>query len=89
MQTMVIQPTQLEDSLFEVFAGFTGQDFKENPDLRDTPLLGELIGLRARDMLFLLFRIEEMFGVKIPDQAIAEGRFNTFNNIQELIGALL
>ncbi|SHK27219.1 acyl carrier protein [Clostridium cavendishii DSM 21758] len=51
----------------------------------DKHLLGWDIGLSARDLLYLYFDIEKEFGVTIPEDDIAEGKFTTFNNIVEML----
>lgn len=53
--------------------------------LFDKHLLGMDIGLEARDLVYLYFDIEREFGIAIPEEDIAGGKFNTFNNIAEII----
>lgn len=48
-------------------------------------LLGFKIGLRANDLLYLYFDIEEEFGIRIPEEYIIGGKFSTLNNILEMI----
>lgn len=48
-------------------------------------LLGIDIGLEARDLVYLYFDIEREFGIAIPEEDIAGGKFNTFNDIAEII----
>ena len=53
--------------------------------LLDKHLLGIDIGLQARDLIYLYFDIEREFGIAIPEEDIAGDKFNTFNNIVEII----
>jgi len=53
--------------------------------LLDKHLLGGDIRLNARDLIYLYFDIEKEFGITLPEEDIAEGKFNTFNNIVEII----
>lgn len=53
--------------------------------LLDKHLLGIDIGLEPRDLIYLYFDIEKEFDINIPDEDVAEGKFNTFNNIAEII----
>lgn len=52
---------------------------------KNEKLLGKKIGLNARDLLILFFRIEEEFNIKIPESIITEGKFTTFKEMEEII----
>jgi peptide maturation system acyl carrier-related protein len=54
---------------------------------RDKHLLGRPHSLEARDLLYLLFDIEREFGIRIPEDEIANGRFSSYNSILEIITA--
>jgi acyl carrier protein len=45
--------------------------------------------LLPSDLLFLFFEIEKEFGIKIPQEAVVSGKFNSFQNIIEVIQAQL
>ena len=60
-------------------------DFKTNPQLRDERLLGAEIGMPARELILVFFDVEKEFGIKIPEQAIIDCRFDTFNHIAKII----
>ncbi|MCX7921763.1 MAG: peptide maturation system acyl carrier-related protein [Clostridia bacterium] len=51
----------------------------------DRELLGAEIRFAPRDLLYLFFDIEKNFDITIPQEAIISGKFNTFNNIVEII----
>lgn len=40
-------------------------------------LLGRIFMFKARDLLYLYFDIEKEFGITIPEEVIAAGKFNT------------
>ena len=52
---------------------------------KNEKLLGKKIGLNARDLLILFFRIEEEFNIKIPESIITEVKFTTFKEMEEII----
>lgn len=51
----------------------------------DKHLLSQCFDLRPRDLVYLLYAIEKEFGITIPQEAIAEGKFSSFNNIYSII----
>ncbi len=53
--------------------------------LRDKKLLGQEFGMLPRDLLYLFFDIETEFLIRIPQEAVACGEFNTYNNICKII----
>lgn len=55
------------------------------PDDFDKNLLGKVFRLSARDLLKLFFDIEKEFCITIPEDEIIAGRFNSFNNIADII----
>ena len=63
-------------------------EIDDNDDL-SKDLLGNTWGLQARDLVYLLFDVEKAFGIKIPEQEIADGNFNTIHNIRSLISSQL
>lgn len=60
-------------------------DFKANINYRDEKLLGQTIGMPARELLLTLFDIEKEFSIKIPEQSITNGSFDTYNHILKII----
>lgn len=48
-------------------------------------LLSANIGMTARDLLIVFFMVEELYGIKIPEKEIVEGRFVTYEQIANLI----
>ncbi len=79
----------IAEAFAEILKELTNTDFEMNPFLRGEKLLGEKIGLKARDLVVLLYRTEEVFEVSIPDDFICEGNFDTYDHILELLFQLL
>lgn len=79
----------IAEAFAEILKELTNTDFEINPFLRGEKLLGEKIGLKARDLVVLLYRTEEVFEVSIPDDFICEGNFDTYDHILELLFQLL
>ncbi|WP_024834411.1 peptide maturation system acyl carrier-related protein [Ruminiclostridium josui] len=56
-----------------------------NNEAKNDHLLGSNIKLTPRDLLYIFVDIEEEFKITIPESYIIEGKFNTFNNILQII----
>lgn len=50
-------------------------------EMWDKNLVGIEIGFSARDLLFLLNKIEDSFSIRIPNEFLIEKKFTTLNNI--------
>ncbi len=51
----------------------------------DDNLIGGKFNFRARDLIYLLYDIEEKFNIKIPEEDIDNNKFNTIGNIIKII----
>lgn len=60
-------------------------DMKSDEKLRDEKLLGDKVNMKARDLVVLLYMLEEELDIHISTEDIVGGRFDTFHHIQELI----
>ena len=54
-------------------------------EILNSHLLGKDFKLAPRDLLYIYFDVEKEFGIAIPEEDIVAGKFNTFNNIAEII----
>ncbi len=73
---------ELENIFLKRFKlNFTEMDIEAKND----HLLGSNINLSPRDLLYIFIDIEEEFKITIPESYIIEGKFNTFNNILQII----
>lgn len=89
MQTSIYQ-NEIVERLKKIFREYFKTDISicSNDDL-DKELLGKGFMFTATDLLYLFFDIEKEFAITIPQEDIAVGRFNTFNNIVEIIAKQL
>lgn len=61
-------------------------DIDALPDeAKNYPLLSGKFGVEPYQMITFLEVVEETFKIKVPEVAIAERKFNTFNDIVEII----
>ncbi|HEX3047677.1 MAG TPA: peptide maturation system acyl carrier-related protein [Bacillota bacterium] len=51
----------------------------------DKPLMGPEVGFEPRDLIYLFFDIEAEFEIRIPQEKIAAGQFDTFDHIAGII----
>lgn len=52
---------------------------------KDYPLLSKRFDVMPYQMLVFFTRIEKEFGIRIPDEHIADGKFNSYNDISKII----
>lgn len=74
--------------LNEIFKNVTNVDFLNNAiinNIQDVKLFAKSIDLNPRYLVYIFFEIQKKFGIKIPQEDIVEGRFATFNDIQQCI----
>ena len=57
---------------------------KNNNYKRDN-IFDVLTGIRARDLVILLFEIEKEFNIDIPEKYIINDKFNSLENITQII----
>lgn len=71
--------------LNEILLKYTGCDFSTKIDKLDMKLTGKEFGVPAREMVLLLLEIEDKLNVKIPEDFVLSGKFNSYNNIKNII----
>ena len=52
---------------------------------KDYPLLSKRFDVMPYQMLVFFTRIEKEFGIRIPDEYIADGKVNSYNDISKII----
>lgn len=72
---------KIANTFSEIVGELTEAAFDKDPLLRQEKLLGPAVGLKARDLVVLLSRIEDAFEVSIPDDFICQGNFDTYDHI--------
>lgn len=75
----------VDEILCGIFRDNLNIDFQTQEPLKKEKLLGQTIGLFARDLLFILQAVEKEFYVEIPESSIANGLFNSYVNIKDLV----
>lgn len=58
---------------------------KNNGEFKEKALLGNIVGLNARDLIYIYYDIESKFDIEIPQEQVAKGNFDTFNHILEIV----
>ncbi len=61
----------------------------ENIDVLNKNIMGTEFNLSPVDMLCLFFDVENLFNIRIPQEDIVSGKFNSFSNIINMISELL
>ncbi|MGF0034674.1 peptide maturation system acyl carrier-related protein [Bariatricus sp. SGI.154] len=69
-----------ESKLMQIFKK-VGIDFEKNIYLKDENVFGSKIRLSARDLLIVFFWIESVFKIRIPEELIVNGDFDTYEKI--------
>lgn len=64
-------------------------NFAKRYELMNEKLLGPYIGLPYRELVHIYFDIEKVFQIKIPESEIANGNFDSLNNIVNVISKQL
>lgn len=75
----------VNNDLINIFRNTFGIDFRMDNDYRNKKLLGNLICLSARDLLWLYFELEKKYDIIFGEEEIERGEFDTFNHIEKLI----
>lgn len=54
-------------------------------DEKDYPLLSKKFDVMPYQMLVFFTRVEKEFDIRIPDESIVDGKFNSYNDISKII----
>ncbi|MBT2290006.1 hypothetical protein J7E73_12790 [Paenibacillus albidus] len=57
-------------------------------DLKDVSFFDEPINMKARTFLILFVEVEKIFSIRIPEEAIREMKFATYNTLLTEINTL-
>ncbi|WP_227822712.1 peptide maturation system acyl carrier-related protein [Clostridioides sp. ZZV14-6345] len=74
--------------LVNIFEKRSKINFDENCDLKNENLFESKIMMPARELVLTLYDIEDYFSISIPEDVILSGRFNSFNNIYDIVKKL-
>ena len=79
---------EIEKKLSDIFMKRFTMNFLQRPEMKEIKLLGKS-GIPARELLHVYFDVKSIFGISIPEDAVAQGRFDTFAHIADIIGEQL
>lgn len=71
----------IDNCLKGIFIKLFQSDIFYDSKYKEKELLGSELNLTPRDLVALLFEIEDEFKIKISDNIIIKGEFNTYSNI--------
>ena len=74
----------IEKNLADIFMKRFSLDFLSDTEMRKMKLLGKS-GIPARELLHVYFDVKNIFGISIPEEEVAGGRFDTFAHITDII----
>lgn len=82
MNALAINEEDITKRLKKIFKNRFFIDLSEytNSDL-SKELLSETYKLTPGSLIYLFFDVEKEFNISIPEKDIADGKFNSFNNI--------
>ena len=75
---------EIEKKLADVFIQRFSINFLGNPEMKTMKLLSK-DGIPACELLHVYFDVKKTFGISIPEDAVAAGRFDTFAHIVDVI----
>ncbi|MDC7290402.1 peptide maturation system acyl carrier-related protein [Blautia schinkii] len=75
----------VDNALNQVFVDLIGIDFNENCLLKGEKLFGQKINMKARELVVLLYEIEDRFKVSFDNSYITKGEFDTYNQILKIL----
>lgn len=75
---IVLEVISQINSMFDRKLDFSEEIIKEN-------ILGNQICLNAEDLTYLFFALEKKYNIKIDQETVVEGLFNTIENIAQVI----
>ena len=75
---------EIEEKLADIFVQRFSKHILDHPEMQDAKLLGKG-GIPARELLHVYVDVQNTFGISIPEDDIAAGRFDTFTHIVDII----
>lgn len=76
---------RVEEVLGDILFDMWHIDMRGDTGLREEKLLGSRINMAARDLVVLLYSIEEKLNIQLDVKSLIEGKFDTFEHIIELM----
>ncbi|AKP43997.1 TPA: peptide maturation system acyl carrier-related protein [Clostridioides difficile] len=88
VNTEVMNKLDIYTVLVNIFEKRSKINFDENCYLKNENLFESKIMMPARELVLTLYDIEDYFSISIPEDVILSGRFNSFNNIYDIVKKL-
>ncbi|MCC0685363.1 peptide maturation system acyl carrier-related protein [Clostridioides sp. ZZV14-6345] len=88
VNTEIMNKLDIYTVLVNIFEKRSKINFDENCDLKNENLFESKIMMPARELVLTLYDIEDYFSISIPEDVILSGRFNSFNNIYDIVKKL-
>ena len=86
MENSILTINKTEERLNNLFIKrFNINMNKIGEEYKSKKLLGREIGMAPRDLLYLFFDVENEFGIVLPQNRIANGEFDTYNDICKIV----
>jgi len=76
---------EFQEMLNEIFKKRVNIDFEKNNELKGEKLLGKKIACPIRELVLILFDLEQYFGIHISKDEIKNNRFDTYENIFKIV----
>ena len=75
----------MEEKLCEIFKKRMNINFQEHPELKDEKFFGSILHVAIREAVFCIYDIEEAFSMRIPQQAVIAGEFDSYNHVLKIL----
>ena len=76
-----MEKTKIEQVIKEIFLNRIKIDWDEMKTYRDYKLFSKEINIEVRDLIIILYDIEQYFDFIVPDNVVLKGNFSTYNKI--------
>lgn len=76
---------EFQNKFNEIFLKRVSIDFEKNMGLKSEKLLGNKIACPIRELVLILFDLEQCFGIHIKKDDIKNNRFDTYENILKIV----
>lgn len=87
---LCVEKVEIRKGIAEIFRNRLEMDIESyEEDSLDKNLFGDQFMLKPRDLLCIFVDVEREFGISIPENVVLEGKFNTINNIADIVSSLI
>lgn len=80
-----MERNETERILSQIMKKRSGVDFLKEQQLQNEKLFGYKIRMPARELLYAYLDIENTFQIQIPETVVANGSFDTFSHIFQIV----